>query len=173
MKSYQLTQAPVAKAEMLIRKPVAQVFEAFVDPAITTKFWFTKSSGRLEPGKQIRWDWEMYGASSEVRVLAVEPNKRILVEWSGYGTPTTVEWIFTPYPDNTTFVSITNSGFNGNGDEVVQQALGSTGGFTLVLAGLKALLEHNIRLNLVADRFPEGLENAEKTPPLKVQEESL
>jgi hypothetical protein len=27
-----------------------------------------------------------------------------------------------------------------------------------VLAGLKALLEHNISLNLVADRFPDGLE---------------
>lgn len=40
-----LTQAPIAKAEMLIRKPVAEVFEAFVNPEITTKFWFTKSSG--------------------------------------------------------------------------------------------------------------------------------
>ena len=39
-------QELVAKAEMLIRKPVAEVFEAFVDPAITTQFWFTKSSGR-------------------------------------------------------------------------------------------------------------------------------
>jgi len=35
--------------------------------------------------------------------------------------------------------------------------LRSTGGFTIVLAGLKALLEHNIQLNLVADRFPKGL----------------
>jgi hypothetical protein len=26
-----------------------------------------------------------------------------------------------------------------------------------VLAGLKALLEHNVRLNLVADRFPKGI----------------
>jgi len=26
---------PIAKAEMLIRKPVAEVFEAFVNPAIT------------------------------------------------------------------------------------------------------------------------------------------
>jgi hypothetical protein len=26
------------------------------------------------------------------------------------------------------------------------------------VAGLKALLEHNIRLNLVADRYPKGLE---------------
>jgi len=38
---------------MLIRKLVAEVFEAFVDPAITTRFWFTKGSGRLEKGKQI------------------------------------------------------------------------------------------------------------------------
>ncbi len=45
MKSYQLEQAPVAKAELLIRKPVGEVFEAFVNPEITTKFWFTKSSG--------------------------------------------------------------------------------------------------------------------------------
>jgi uncharacterized protein YndB with AHSA1/START domain len=50
MTSYQLTRAPVAKAEMLIRRPIAEVFEAFVNPAVTSKFWFTKSSGRLEPG---------------------------------------------------------------------------------------------------------------------------
>jgi hypothetical protein len=39
----------------------------------------------------------------------------------------------------------------------VQRAIESTEGFTLVLAGLKALLEHRVRLNLVADRFPGGL----------------
>lgn len=39
----QLTQVPVAKTGMLIRKPVAEVFEAFIDPNITTKFWFTRS----------------------------------------------------------------------------------------------------------------------------------
>lgn len=55
----------IAKTEMLIRRPVAEVFEAFIEPEITTKFWFT-----------------------------------------------------------------------------------------FVLAGLKALLEHNIHLNLTADRFP-------------------
>ena len=41
---------PIAKAEMLIRKPAAEVFEAFVNPAITSKFWFTKGSGRFEEG---------------------------------------------------------------------------------------------------------------------------
>jgi uncharacterized protein YndB with AHSA1/START domain len=99
----------------------------------------------------------MYAFSVQVSVKAVEQNKRILIEWSGYGTPTTVEWIFTPQADNTTFVSIINSGIGGDGDEIIEQAIGSTGGFTLVLCGLKALLEHNLILNLVADRFPEGL----------------
>ena len=63
----------IAKTEMLIRKPVAEVFEAFINPAITTKFWFTKSSGKLEAGKQIRWEWEMYNASAEVDVKVNEP----------------------------------------------------------------------------------------------------
>ena len=45
---------PVAKAEMLIRRPVTEVFEAFVNPAITSRFWFTKGSGRLEPGRTSR-----------------------------------------------------------------------------------------------------------------------
>ena len=149
-----LQNAPIAKAHMLIRKPVAEVFEAFVDPAMTTKFWFTKSSGRLEPGKEIRWDWEMYGVSTQVSVKAVEQNRRILIEWDD--PPCPVEWLFAPRADSTTFVSISSWGFRGSDDEVVAQAIDAMGGFTLVLAGLKALLEHNVVLNLVADHHPDA-----------------
>jgi uncharacterized protein YndB with AHSA1/START domain len=46
----------MTKTGMLIRRPVAGVFEAFVNPDITTRFWFTKSSGRLEAGKRVQWD---------------------------------------------------------------------------------------------------------------------
>ena len=154
MENLQLTQMPVAKTAMLIRRPVAEVFEAFINPAITSKFWFTRGSGRLELGQEVQWKWEMYDASTQVSVKAIEENKRILVEWLGYGTPTTVEWIFTAQGDNATFVSITNTGFSGDGDEQVKQAISSTEGFTFVLAGLKAFLEHNTLLNLVADRHP-------------------
>jgi uncharacterized protein YndB with AHSA1/START domain len=150
-------QSPTAKAEMLIRRPVADVFEAFVNPAITPKFWFSKGSGRLEAGKRVRWDWEMYGFSLDVSVKVVETNARILIEWPGEVAPTTVEWIFTPRPDGTTFVSITNTGFSGDDDQIMRQALDSTEGFTLALAGLKAFLEHDLRLNLVRDRFPDGI----------------
>ncbi|CAG0974583.1 hypothetical protein ANRL3_01724 [Anaerolineae bacterium] len=158
MDNRQLKQVPITKAGMLIRKPVADVFAAFINPDITTKFWFTKSSGRLETGKPVQWDWEMYGVSIPVTVKAIEPNKRIVIEWPGYSGSTTVEWIFAPQQDGTTFVSITEAGFTGDGDELVKQATDSTEGFSMVLAGLKALLEHNVRLNLVADRFPKGIE---------------
>jgi uncharacterized protein YndB with AHSA1/START domain len=154
----QLTNSPAAKTGMLIRRPVADVFEAFVDPAITGKFWFTNGSARLEPGHEVVWTWEMYGMSIPVAVKAVEPNRRILIEWPAYGSPSQVEWLFTDRGDATTFVSITDSGFAGSGDQVVEYAKSSTEGFSLVLAGAKALLEHGIQLNLVADRFPKGVD---------------
>ena len=150
-----LTHIPVAKAAMLIRVPAAIVYNAVFDPQITTRFWFTRSTGRLEVGQQVRWDWEMYAVSSLVEVKALEPGKRILVEWGVGKQPTMVEWIFSPKGENATFVSITNTGFSGDGDSLVEQAMGSAAGFGLVLAGLKAYLEHGIELNLVADRFPE------------------
>ena len=158
MDDLRLTQAPITDTGMLIRKPPADVFEAFADPALTTQFWFTKSSGRLEPGKQVKWEWEMYGHSVPVTAKVLEQGKRIVIEWAGYSGPTLVEWTFAPYAGGATFVSITERGFTGTGDELVKQVTDSTQGFSLVLAGLKAFLEHGIRLNLVADRFPEGIE---------------
>jgi uncharacterized protein YndB with AHSA1/START domain len=152
-----ITHPPVATSKMLIRKPAAEVFEAFVDPAITAKFWFSKGSGRLEPGAQVQWEWEMYNFSVQASVKEIVPNERILVEWSGYDAPTTIEWRFTPRADNTTYVSVTNAGFHGDADQIVDQALGSTEGFTFMIAGAKAWLEHGLELRLVPDKFPDGL----------------
>lgn len=156
MSNLPLTPMPIATTAMLIRKPVAEVFEAFVNPEITSKFWFTKGSGRLEVGQQVQWQWEMYGVSTSVLVKAIEPNQRILIEWDGYSGRTAVEWTFASRPDGTTFVSIAESGWTGSGDELGRYVADSTEGFTLTLAGLKAFLEHGIQLNLVADRHPDA-----------------
>jgi uncharacterized protein YndB with AHSA1/START domain len=80
MANLQLKQVPITKTGMLIRKPVADVFEAFVNPAITTKFWFTKSTGRLATGQQVQWQWKMYGISIPVTAKTIERNKRIVIE---------------------------------------------------------------------------------------------
>lgn len=157
MASPQFLHAPEAKTGMLIRRPVAEVFEAFIDPELTSKFWFTKGSGRLETGKQVQWDWKMYDVSVRVDVKAIEPGRRIAIEWPGYSGPTTVEWTFTPH-DGATFVEVSESGWTGDADSLVKYVADSTQGFTLMLAGLKACLEHGVRLNLTADRYPKSIE---------------
>jgi uncharacterized protein YndB with AHSA1/START domain len=161
--SLHLTRVPITETGMLIRKPVAEVFEAIVNPEITTQFWFTRSSGRLAVGRPIRWDWQMYNVSIEVTVKAIDHNRRIVVEWPGYSGPTRVEWTFTPLNDGNTFVRVTETGFTGTGDQLVKYVADSTQGFSLMLAGLKAFLEHGVKLNLVGDRYPKGVDEHELT----------
>lgn len=141
-----LASAPIVRAEMLIRRPVDVVFNAFIDPTITTKFWFTRGSAPLKPGTMVSWHWDMYGVSANISVVTIEPNHRILILW-----PNAVEWHFAPKSADSTFVTITTSGFQGSDDEVVSQAIDNMGGFSLLLAGCKAWLEHGIQLNLIAD----------------------
>jgi uncharacterized protein YndB with AHSA1/START domain len=155
--SLRLRSVPAIDTGMLIRRPVHEVFEAFTDPAITTRFWFTKSTGRLAPGARIVWTWEMFDLSTPVRVAEFEQDAGLVIEWGATATATTFELRFADRPDGTTFVTITETGYRGEtGDDIVGWALGSMGGFTLVLAALKAYLEHGIVLSVVADRFPDG-----------------
>lgn len=141
----------VVETQMLIRRPASVVYQAFVDPAITKNFWFTNSSGKLEVGKTIRWEWEMYNASTQVVVKELVENKRIVIEW---GEPaTTVEFEFKALTPDRTYVVIKNYGFNLSDEKLIEAVKDNTGGFTTVLDGLKAYLEHNIRLNLIADKF--------------------
>jgi uncharacterized protein YndB with AHSA1/START domain len=143
---------PTVETQMLIRKPVQEVFQAFIDPKITINFWFTKSSGPLEVGKTVRWEWEMYEVSSNVHVKEIIQNKKISVEWDDPAT--TVDFEFDAVTDDSTYVIIKNYGFNQSGEDLIEQIKDNTGGFTTVLDGLKAYLEHGIQLNLVADKFP-------------------
>jgi uncharacterized protein YndB with AHSA1/START domain len=138
--------------QMLIRKPAAEVFETFIDPSITKNFWFTKGSGKLELNKKVKWEWEMYNISTTVIAKEILNNKKITIEWDE--PPTTVDFNFKTFSDGSTYVIIEQSGFNKTGDELLEAVKDSTGGFTTVLDGLKAFLEHGINLNLIADKFP-------------------
>lgn len=151
----EFNKSHTVETQMLIRKPVAQVFEAFVDPAITTNFWFTRGSGKLETGKSVSWEWEMYGVSTDVKVKEIVDNQLIRIEWDEPST--TVEFIFRSLGDGNTYVIIRNYGFRQTGDELLNVIKDATGGFTTVLDGLKAFMEYGINLNLVQDKFPKEM----------------
>ncbi|HEX7869645.1 MAG TPA: SRPBCC family protein [Chryseobacterium sp.] len=139
------------QAQMLIRKPINEVFEAFINPEITTNFWFTKSSGKLEENKTIIWEWEMYDAKSEVKVHQIILNQLIKTEW---GSPATnVDYEFKEM-EKGTLVIIKSYGYSQTGDELLAVINDNTGGFTTVLDGCKAYLEHGINLRLIEDKFP-------------------
>ena len=144
----------VAKIELLIRRPVSQVFDAFVNPDVITKFWFNRTSGPLVADKSVTWYWDLYGASTTVRVLALELDRRICIEWDvDSDSRSRIEWTFEDRASDGTYVSIVNSGFDRDADDVIDRVVDSAGGFALVLAAAKAYLEHGVALNIVADRF--------------------
>lgn len=152
-----LNTPPAVNTGLLIRRPAAEVYEAFADPAVTTRFWFSKSSGRLETGAKVRWDWEMYGAGGDIEVKLAEPSSRLVIVWEYDGYPTEVEWRFEPKGADKTFVTIAHTGFGGTADQQVASALGSMQGFSLTLAGCKALLERGVELHIVPDVHPDAV----------------
>ena len=102
-----------AEAGMLIRKPVEQVFEAFINPEITVNFWFSKSTGRLDENDEVIWTGEIFDHSVPVFISSIIPNKKIIIQWGNYKEKTTVEWTFILMDKSRTFVKIVNSGFIG------------------------------------------------------------
>ncbi len=145
---------PVAKAEMLIRKPVNEVFEAMVNPEITAQFWFSKGTGRLDQEKKVEWAWEWYGVKQTVIVGAIVPNQSISFNWGGENI-TTVNITFTSKEDNTTFISITEAGFAADQPGIFDLIVDQTEGWTLVVAAMKAYLEQGVRIRVVEDRHPD------------------
>lgn len=157
MTPQQITTAPSVDVGMLIRRTPHEVFEALADPSITTRFWYTQSTGRMAEGAELTWEWEMYGVSSKVQVNELEADRRIRYSWGGYDPahPTTVQFQFVPYENDHTYLRITETGFTGDPDTQIRRALDSTAGFTFLLSSLKAALEHDITLRVTMDAHPD------------------
>jgi len=140
------------ETQMMIRKSVSKVFEAFINPEITSKFWFSSSTGKLEQGHTVTWTWEKYQVSTKVMVTKIIANELIQIQW---GEPSsTVDFRFEKINETQTYLRIQNYNIPLQGDELIAFIIDSTGGFTTVLDSLKAYLEHDLQLNLVQDKFP-------------------
>lgn len=138
---------PVASAEMLIRRPVAAVFDAFVRPEIITQFWLEGTSGPLAPGARLEWRFMVPGAVETLTVTAFEDQRRIAFEWSD---AIKVNIDFNQSGAGGTRVGVQVTGFKG--DQAYADAVNATEGFSIVLCDLKVLLETGRSGNLVRDK---------------------
>jgi uncharacterized protein YndB with AHSA1/START domain len=139
----------MVNVELLIRRPAAEAYRAFVEPEVLTKFWLDKSSGPLTPNGKVRWEFLVPGAAATLEVRSMVENQRITTAWDD---DTTIVFSFRELEADLTLVRVTQEGFSGSPEEVVSQALDATQGFTLVLCELKALLEQDVNLNAVRDK---------------------
>ena len=77
-----MSEPPIAKAGMLIRRQVSDgvrgVRRSLDHQPVSGS---PMAAGRWNRDGRVRWEWEMYGAGSDVVVKAVEPDRRILIDW--------------------------------------------------------------------------------------------
>ena len=135
---------------MLVRRPAAEVWEAFADPDQIRRFWLGGSTGRLENGVTVNWTFKVAGAAAEVTVVEATPGVLLDLRWDG-GQPLRISF---DDRGDTTLVTVRVTDFGG--DTPAADAVESMSGFTLVLASLKMWLEHGIEGDLMYDKFPDA-----------------
>lgn len=134
---------------MLVRRPAAEVYEAFADPDRVRRFWLAASSGRLETGTRVHWTFKVAGAETDVDVIEADPGRLLDLRWDD-GQPVRITF---EDRGGVTLVGVLVTGFGG--DEPAAVAVETMSGFTLVLASLKMWLEHGVEGDLMYDKFPD------------------
>jgi len=138
----------IARGKMLIRRPAADVFNAFVQPELIKKFWLKDTTGPLKQGAQIEWEFMVPGATERVQVTAFDAPRRIAFTW--FEGELDVDMTFSEERPGITTASVEVRGFphDGGTDPVVD----ATEGFSIVLCDLKVLLETGVSASLVKDK---------------------
>ncbi|HSL88387.1 MAG TPA: SRPBCC family protein [Ignavibacteriaceae bacterium] len=133
------------KVALQIQMPVREVFEAIADPAKMSNYFISKSSGRMESGKELIWKFPEFEEEFPVRVDKVDKNKYISFYWDTDGNELLVEINLTPSDYESTIVTVTEKSMENN-DAGIKWLKGNTEGWANFLACLKAYLEYGINL---------------------------
>jgi len=141
------------KVAIQIRKPAREVFEAIVDPKKMSNYFISKSSGRMEEGKQLVWRFPEFDVDFPIRVGKIEKDR--YVSWyyrAADGKELIGEITLTPKDGDATVVTVTEKGME-NDEEGLRWLMGNSAGWGNFLACLKAYLEYGINLRKGAFDF--------------------
>lgn len=140
------------KTNIQINKPVAEVFEAIVDPQKMSNYFIANGSARLEEGKQVMWSFPEFEGEFPVNVKKIVANELIALTWDVEGTPFLVEMILTPRRDNATKLTVTEKSTAAE-QPSIQWLKNNTEGWANFSACLKAYMEYGINLRKGAFDF--------------------
>lgn len=147
-----------------VSRPVAEVFEAVVDPGQLSNYFTTGgATGRIEEGAVVTWDFADFPGAFPVQIVEVVPHQRIVLEWDAAETDqletsdrsdmadagyrTTVTMSFKPVDGDAgrTLVEIAEEGWRET-ERGLKASYGNCMGWSQMLAALKVWLEHGINL---------------------------
>ena len=131
-----------------IAKPVADVFDAVVNPTKLSGYFTTikGASAPLVAGTTVTW-W----GDIPVEVDEIVPQRRIVLRWDGSGPDakpsykTRIEMSFEPLEDGATFVTIAEEGWRED-EAGRKRSYLNCEGWSQMLACMKAYLEYGINL---------------------------
>ncbi len=134
------------KAAIQIQKPIEQVFDAIVDPDKMSSYFISKSTGKMEEGKNLVWNFPEFVVDCPIRVGKIEENKYISYYWDGAEKRELfVEISFSEFENHSTIVTVTEKSMPN--DEIgINWLKGNTEGWSNFLCCLKAYLDYGINL---------------------------
>lgn len=131
-----MAEEPRARVSIYIEAKPEVVYDAFIDPAILTKFWLSSASGPLTLGNEVHWKFLVEGAEARTRATRMIPGEQLAWDWGDSKVAISFEAMA-----EGTAVTLVNDHFNQPGMTKIESALNGTEGFSIVLADLKTLLE--------------------------------
>lgn len=138
-----------AQAALQIQKPIQQVFDAIVSDEHITQYFISKSSGKIEAGKTLTWEFGEFPGAFPIKVLKIQENQSISFVWD---EETTVHISLEKQADNSTVVKI-KEGEKDLSEQNLQWLTDNTFGWGNFLDCLKAYLEYGIQLRKGAFDF--------------------
>lgn len=127
-----------------IASSVETIYQSIIQAEKLCRYFTTKSSGNLQEGKTITWEFEN-NYKTDIYEIKLALNKQINFTWGTTGSSTTVEIVLTSINETLTKIDITESSYPFD-EKGVKTALGQTQGWTDFICSLKAYLYANINL---------------------------
>jgi uncharacterized protein YndB with AHSA1/START domain len=148
----------VIHASIQVNKSREEVFEAIVDPEKMKNYFISKSTGKMEEGKTVTWNFPEFKVDVPVRTGKLIKPEYISFYWGEEGKEEFVEIMLTEGPKSSTILNVTEKEKENN-EEGISWLKGNTEGWANFLACLKAYLEYGINLRKGAFDYRSDLNN--------------
>lgn len=140
------------KCAMQIQKPIHEVFEAIVNKDKMSNYFISESTGNLEEGKELLWEFPEFDIEFPIRVGKIIKDSYISYYWYMDTIELLVEMNLTAKENNSTLVTITEKS-RINDEAGLKWLSGNSFGWSNFLSCLKAYLEYGINLRKGAFDF--------------------